>query len=289
MSLRYKSEPACPGRLTVLAVTAAMVFISAGLASAGTVPTPRAGIPSYGSPVCGKNWVPVNLGSGDYLNVYNGTHSSDYTCVKVPTAGRAAWSITKVVNPVSWWLYPNISAGWEWGRYTCNDGRSASPSSPGSRCMRFPVRTGSMGRVHASMRMSSYPQTGRYNVSWDIWFSKTAKTPVYQNDAAEIMIWVGSRNIRVLHQRKVYIDSHWWWVEYWNVKRSGVTWKLTVFSLVHPLTVVTNMYIDPLVSWVARAGRVSLNDYLTAIDFGAEISAGTPLISFSNYSLTGVR
>jgi len=268
-----------------------MVFTSAGLASAGTVPAPLAGVISYGPQVCGTYWVPVNLGSGNYLNVYNGTHNSDYTCIKVPTAGRAAWGISKIVNPISWWLYPNISAGWEWGRYTCNDAPSASPSSPGSRCMRFPVRAGNMGRVHASMRVAGdrYPQTGRYNVSWDIWFSKTAKTPVYQNDAAEIMIWPYSRNITVLHQRKVYIDWHWWWVEYWNVTRSGVTWKLTVFSLVHPLTVVTNMYIDPLISWAVRAGRVSLNNYLTAIDFGAEISAGTPLMSFSNYSLTGVN
>ena len=270
-----------------------MVFMSAGLASAGTVPgPPQAGVPSYGPPVCGTYWVPVNLGSGDYLNVYNATeHDGDYTCVKVPYAGRAQWGIAKIVNPVPWWLYPNISAGWEWGRYTCNDGPSASPTSPGSKCMRFPVQTRSMGRVHASMRVAGdrYPQTGRYNVSWDIWFSKTAKTPVMQNDAAEIMIWPYSRNITVLHQRKVYIDAHWWWVEYWNVTRSGVTWKLTVFSLVHPLAVISNMYVDPFISWVVRAGRVSMWDYLTAIDFGAEISAGTPLMSFSYYSLTGAR
>jgi hypothetical protein len=80
MNLGYKSRPACPERSTVLAVTAATIVIFAGLASAGTVPAPQAGIPSYGPPVCGTNWVPVNLGSGNYLNVYNGTQQRLHLC-----------------------------------------------------------------------------------------------------------------------------------------------------------------------------------------------------------------
>jgi len=58
---------------------------------------------------------------------------------------------------------------------------------------------------------------------------------------------------------------------------------------VHQATSVTGLYLNPFVSWAAARGRVSLGNYLTAIDFGSEISSGDPQESFTYYSLTGVR
>ena len=283
MNVRYK-----PGLSAVLLAVAAVVAVATAAVAGTSPPVPQAGVTHYGTtPVCGTNWVPVDLGSGNYLTVYNGNAPGGYTCIKVPYPGHIEWKITSVRDPVSEWLYPNVSAGWEWGRYTCNGAPSARVST--SKCMRFPVRAGSMGRTYASMRMGNFPQTGRYNVAWDIWFSRTARTPVYQNDAAEIMIWTINRGITFLHQQLAWIDGREWWVEHWTTRHNGVSWRLTAFLLVHQATSVTALYLNPFVSWAAARGRVSLGNYLTAIDFGSEISSGDPQESFTYYSLTGVR
>ena len=87
----------------------AVTLASAGTASAGTAAvTPRAN-----QQVCGAAYARINLGHGDYFNVYN--EPDHLSCI---SAERHALSWY-----VSWrssqhgWEYPNISSGIEWGHY----------------------------------------------------------------------------------------------------------------------------------------------------------------------------
>src|SRR6266567_9028743 len=121
-------------------------FLGAAVAVAAAIPAvapaaagvlPLGGKPVWNRNVCGTNYVPINLGHGDYFNVYN--EQDNLSCISAEKH-VLSWTVTRRGRSVLGWQYPNIGSGIYDGRYTCYDGRSAYPSSPGSRCMRYPVR-----------------------------------------------------------------------------------------------------------------------------------------------------
>jgi hypothetical protein len=283
-------------RLTVMSLLAAVLALSAGLAAAlspvraGTVPTPHAGVLRYNTPICGREYAPVSLGKGNYFNVYN-TQSGN-TCISVERH-HLSWYVYSFRPTPFGWQYPNISSGWEWGRYTCLDGRSARPGH-GSKCMRYPVQVRKDGFPYSTV--SAWPHLSNGNLSYDIWFSHTAKTPVLQNNAAEVMIWLALPGISLSNYNIWYytkIDGQRWAVIHWvaSNRTTGTRWNYVAYLAVHQSSHFAG-WLNPFFRDAERHGWLSPRDYLTGIDFGEEINRPSTYgrgFAVKYYTLTGVN
>jgi hypothetical protein len=266
--------------------------VSAVLLIAAAPPAaPASGTDTWNHLVCGTSFVPVNLGHGDYFNVINATEAN--TCV---TAERThlSWYVSSWHPAALGWQYPNISSGIEWGRYTCDDGRSAAPSSPGSKCMRYPVQVAKDGNPVTSV--SVHPHLTRGNVAYDIWFNKTDVSPLKlgQPNGTELMIWIAYPGIKDwAESRHVVIDGIHWNVMTWvaHNHNNGVTWRYVAYLAEHQRDSVSGLKLNPFFREAESAGELSASWYLTSIDFGAEINdtARGPGFDVASYSLTGVN
>src|SRR5271168_327871 len=107
-------------RRTMRGLLSALLGTAVAMGMGAISPTVDGGNPHWNRSVCGKNYVPISLGHGDYFNVYN--EQDGRSCI---SAERhvLSWSITHRGPSVRDWEYPNIGSGIEWGRYTCYDGR----------------------------------------------------------------------------------------------------------------------------------------------------------------------
>ena len=256
---------------------------------AGGSVTPSAGVENYNAAVCGSAYVPVDLGKGDYVNVYNAPDGS--TCVTAERH-RADWYVSST-SGTGGWDYPNISSGIEWGDYTCADGRSALPTSPGSECMRYPVREDADGDPVTSIARV-WPHLARGNVSYDIWFNRTDVAPskLRQNDGAEVMIWLQHPGIPLANYHVLWradIGGHAYDVAGWTMRHNGTAWLYTAYIAVHPMTSMPRTRLNEFFADVIRHGRLSAKWWLTSIDFGEEILAGGDGFAVRGYSLAGVR
>jgi hypothetical protein len=280
-----------PRRLAI-ALAAPAVFAAALLAAvpaqASAIPVGLSGVHSYNTPVCGVNkYIPVDLGHGDYFNVY--TSQSGNTCVD-SERHHLTWGVTSVSRNEPW-QYSFIGSGIFWGRYTCYDGRSAYPTSPGSECMRYPVQQYRDGMPVTSVRY--WPGTlAEGNVAYDIWFNKTDEQPkdVKQDNGAEIMIWLDHPGVGVWNVvRTVTIDRIRWYVMAWTMSRpSGITWHYVAYVAVHPVQAVNDLWLNQFFREAEANGELSRDWWLTGIDFGSEMSVGGKGFTVSRYSLTGV-
>ena len=245
----------------------------------------------YNRPVCGTGYVPVDLGKGDYFNVINAQAGN--TCV---TAERhhLSWYVSSFRPASRGWQYPNISSGIEWGRYTCDDGPSAAPSSPGSKCMRYPVRVDRDGMPVTSVAVNPHISNG--NVSYDIWVNRKDISPekLRQPDGAEIMIWLSYPGVSDrADARHVVIDGIAWDVMSWEAhnRTTHTSWRYIAYLAHRQRNSVSRLWLNPFFRDAERAGEMSPSWYLTAIDFGAEINrtVSGPGFDVTHYSLTGVR
>jgi hypothetical protein len=267
------------------ALSAALLF------TAAHPPAAMNGTPVWNRPVCGAHYVPVDLGRGDYFNVINAPAHN--TCI---TAERhhLSWYVSSWHPAAQDWQYPNISSGIEWGRYTCNDGPSAAPTSPGSRCMRYPVRVDRDGAPVTSAAV--HPHIIRGNVAYDIWVNQKNIRPsrLRQPDGAEVMIWIAYPGITDdAGARHVVIDGIHWDVMTWvahNVA-TDTSWRYVAYLAHRQRDSVSGLRLNPFLTDTERNGEISPKWYLTAIDFGAEINATVrgPGFDVTRYSLTGVR
>ena len=275
--------------VALLAVAVVLALILGLTQPAGSAVTPSAGVETYNTAVCGSAYVPVDLGRGDYENVYNAPDGS--TCV---TAERhRAWWYVSDTNGTDGWNYPNISSGIEWGKYTCYDGRSALASSPGSRCMRYPVREDRDGDPVTGIG-HVWPHLARGNVSYDIWFNKTDIAPaaLRQNDGAEIMVWLQHPGVPLANYRILWtarIGGHAYDVTGWTAHRNGVTWLYTAYIAVHPMTSMPRTKLNEFFANAIEHGRLSARWWLTSVNFGEEILAGGDGFAVRGYTLGGIR
>jgi hypothetical protein len=269
------------------AVSAVLLLAAPPTSPAG----PLGGTPVWNRPVCGSGYVPVDLGSGNYFNVINA--QAQNTCV---TAERhyLSWYVSSWHPAAEKWQYPNISSGIEWGRYTCDDGPSGYPSSPGSKCMRYPVPVDKDGEPVTSVGVNPHLING--NVSYDIWFNRQDVNPLKlgQPNAGELMIWLSYPGIAdEADARHVVIDGIQWDVMTWvaHNRATGTSWRYIAYLAHQQRNSVSRLWLNPFFRDAERAGEVSPSWYLTAIDFGAEINrtVSGPGFDVTHYSLTGVR
>jgi hypothetical protein len=236
------------------------------------------GVDTYNQPFCGTDWVSVHVPKNSYYNVYNASPSVNSTCI-VSEKNNAAFylSSTDVHQP---WGYPNISSGWEWGRYTCTGHKGA--------CFTYPVEESADGDPVTSVKTNDDP--GAYNTSYDIWFDKTDATPTGQDNGTEVMIWLNHPDVyRLKDSWSVTIEGIPFNVETWVASFDGVSWNYVAYLMANPQTSVSNLKLNPVFSDAIAHGVLKPSWYLTAIDFGWEIVSGGTKNGVANYSLTGVK
>ena len=257
--------------LTVLLAFAAAVVLVPAAARAGDVP----GVPIWNSPVCGDDWVTVHT-QQTYYNVYNDDFGR-LTCVNVERY-YAHFGISKVGGGVGYDAYPNISSGWESGRYTCT-GHSGA-------CYTYPVQVSDDGDPRMSMAASL--AAGRYDLSWDVWTNRTNAHPV-QDNGTEVMIWLTHPGIGEGAVRTVAIDGIWWNVTTWITHHNGHAWRLLIYYAVTPRSSAYGLKLNDFFREAENHGELSSSYWLTGIDAGFELVSGGLHDTIDYYSLTGVR
>jgi Glycosyl hydrolase family 12 len=271
--------------LAVLAAlaAAAALLIAPSAARASTIYA--GGLETYNRPVCGASYVPVDLGRGNYFNVYN--EQDNRSCISVEEH-HLAFTVTSRDSADSW-QYPNISSGWEWGRYTCQDGRSALPTSPGSQCMRYPVQEKSDGTPLTSVSYSQHLGSG--NVSYDIWFNRADATPG-QDDGTEVMIWLAHPGVAISARSVCWtatIQGRKYDAMCWRAKnKTGVSWNYVAYVAVGQTRSLPPTFLNGFFRSAIAHGKLSPDWWLTAIDFGAAINTGVGF-AVGHYSLEDVR
>lgn len=277
--------------LALLAIAVLTVaVIAAGTAIAGTYVPGRAGVLNYNAPVCGRGYVPVNLGRGDYYNVYNAQDGS--TCISAQRH-HLSWYVTSKSPSAHGWQFPNISSGIAWGRYTCYDGRSAYRGH-GSQCMRYPVQQYRDGMPVTGVQY--WPHLANGNVAYDIWFNRTYVAPslLRQNNGAEIMIWLDYPGlqgmVRAHTVRTVRIGGYRWnvmaWYNTWT--HPGTPWEYVAYVAVHPMLSVPRLWLNEFFREAEAHGELDRTWWLTNIAFGTEINQGGQGFAVRSYYLTGV-
>jgi glycosyl hydrolase family 12 len=174
--------------------------------------------------------------------------------------------------------FPNIFAGFEWGRHPENSFLPAEESNDGNPLVAVSVK--------------SVPG-GDYNAAYDIWFNKTDPTDPWQlggNNGAEIMIWL------VTHERlqgtgNYQIDGRSWRMMKWeaNNPRTGLTWRYIAFIAPSDMTTAT-LRLNPFFKEAIVLGSLSPSWYLTNIAFGFEMRGGALAgLGVKSFSVQDVR
>jgi hypothetical protein len=257
-----------PRQLAALPVTAAALLPV-------LVPSspPAGGVLQYNTRVCGKGWVTIRTAES-YFRVYNDDFGGR-TCV---TAERYHLDFAiSADRGQGFHAYPNISSGWESGRYTCT-GHAGS-------CYAYPVQVKHDGNPVTSI--SGWLAPGSYDFSYDIWTNRTKAHPV-QDNGTEIMIWLAHPGVPEGIVRTVTIDGIAWNVTTWICRRHGATWRLLIYYAQHQRSSAHGLRLNDFFHEAERHKEMSSSYWLTGVDAGFELVSGGVRNNIHHYSLTGL-
>jgi hypothetical protein len=257
-----------PRRVTVLlALAAALMLVP--------VPAIAGGVPRWNAPACGLHWVTIRT-ELTYYHVYNDDFGRR-TCV---TSERyhPDFAVSSVGGGFGFAAYPNISSGFESGRYTCTGHTGA--------CYTYPVQLKHDGDPRTSM--AAWLAPGRYDLSWDIWTNRTNAHPL-QDNGTELMIWLAHPGVSEAVLRTVTIDGIRWNVTTWIAHRNGGTWRLLIYYAARQRSYANGLELNDFFREAEKHREMSSSYWLTGIDAGFELVAGGLHDNIHYYSLTGVR
>ena len=191
-------------------------------------------------------------------NIWNNVNGSQCISVNESTGDFSVTSSNhnKPLNgpPAS---YPSEFKGCHWGNCT-NTTRSGMPR-----------QVGALLNATTSWR-TVQPNSGVYNVTYDIWLNKTP-TATAQPNGAEIMIWLNRRGgiqpFGGLVAKTVSIDGTTW--DIWAGKNNGV--YLISYVRTIGIASVCNLDIKAFLNNARSRGYVQPTWYLIAIEAGFEI------------------
>jgi hypothetical protein len=284
----------------VLASATAAAAAPAGSAPAGTAPPAPLG---HGAHVSGPNGWTCSYTNPEYM-----IHSGGATLVTRP--GTTQFTVTSA--PRGRWSDPYITAGYnaDLNSSLCNSrvlpGSSQISGWRHGRSYAVPVRLGHTGAIGATVHdVTSRDFVG--DTGFDIWFEPSPLDNTYaamtnQGSAStEIMIWLSHPGLPPRSSNPKYypviIDGHRWMVTVElasrghgksAARRNG--WNRVDFiapQVAEGNVTVKNLFLNPFFSYAIKRGWLRSNDYLMAIDQGAEFTRGTMRVA--GYTLTGVR
>jgi hypothetical protein len=226
---------------------------------ASTEPRPEGGVVGP-QPYCARDYERLH---DDHYIAYNDDFGS-YTCLQTKDQQRKAnFTVT------SWQqdsgrigAFPNIFAGWEYGRHPVNSWN--------------PIADDADGSPEASVSFSYVP-SGDYNAAWDIWFNRTDPSNLYlhgQDDGAEVMIWLA--NHTYFHpMATVQVGGHTWQFMSWIAtnRNNGTQWHYVAFIAPENLSHAT-LWLNQFFDAATALGDLNPHWYLTSVSFGYELASG---------------
>jgi hypothetical protein len=231
------------------------VGISSPGAAAGGAPASQAN----GASLCNSQRLAVDGGAYTVQNNEWGSGAAE--CLAIGGLGGFTVTRSAIANSTSSAPggYPSIYRGCHWGACTA---RSGLPI-PVSRLL-------SPGTVTTAWA-TAQPDTGAYDVAYDIWFNRSPSTSG-QPDGAELMIWLnhngpvqpfGSRAGTAIIGGRTY--------DVW-FGRQG--WNTISYSMVRGTTSVRDLDIGQFAADALRRGYVQKSWYLIDVEAGFELWRG---------------
>ncbi|HEX6358383.1 GH12 family glycosyl hydrolase domain-containing protein [Actinophytocola sp.] len=165
--------------------------------------------------------------------------------------------------------YPSVYFGCHYGNCTGGSGLPLQAS------------TGTFTGLRSSVSMS-YPSSGTWNASYDLWFDPTPRTDG-QNTGAEIMIWLNHQgSIQPIGSR---VGSATLAGATWDVWFGNVGWN--VISYVRTSATPSLDYsVNEFYSDAVNRGHAQRNWYLTSIQAGFEPWIGGAGLAVNAFSVT---
>jgi hypothetical protein len=259
--------------LALLAATAAAAALFLAPVAARA-----AGVITYNARVCGTSWVNIHIPNTSYFNVYNDDFGPGASTCVAAEKTHLDFAVSSDKGS-GFHAYPNISSGWESGRYSCT-GHSGA-------CYAYPVQEKADGNPVSSI--AAWRAPGRYDLAYDIFFNQTNAHPLYDN-GAEIMIWLAHPGIAETCNRVVTIDGIRWCETGWRHQHAGQPgWNLVIYYAVTPRSSASGLHLNQFFADAAAHGQLRPTWWLTAIDAGFELVSGGVGDNIHSYSLSGVR
>ncbi len=167
--------------------------------------------------------------------------------------------------------YPEIMLGCAWGVCTANS--------------RLPRQVDRLGRPESTWYFSARA-AGRWNASYDLWFSRQHHTSG-QDKGAEIMIWLNTTfpPPAAHHATLVTVAGAKYWFEHWTARStvSTASWNYILFRRFHPVSRVRHLAFKPFMQAAEHVGLLDRVWWLTSIDAGFEIWRDGKGLATSSY------
>ena len=203
---------------------------------------------------------------------------------------------------------PYVTVGYDVDLNSAICNRREVPGSGGKHGKSFavPVRLGRQGSIVTSVHDATSGNF-RGDTGFDIWFEPSTRDNSYNamanqgSASTEIMIWLSHPGLGTqsgdLRYYPVRIDGHRWKVAVGlagngHGRNSAHPNGWNVVNFIAPQVSegnvnVRNLRLNPFFSYAIARGWLRSNDYLMAIDQGAEIFDGTMRVA--GYTLAGLR
>lgn len=244
----------------------AIVVICAlvGGVTAGLVPQ------SAQAAVTCEKYATVAIQGGRY-NVQNNVWGADTAqCIDTTTSG---FRITQANhnNPTNGApaAYPSVYFGCHYGNCTSGSGLPLQASS------------GTFAGLRSSVTMS-YPSSGTFNASYDLWFDPTPRTDG-QNTGAEIMIWLNRQgSIQPIGSR---VGSANLAGATWDVWFGNIGWNVVSYVRTSATTSL-DFGVNDFYGDAVNRGHAQRNWYLTSIQAGFEPWIGGAGLAVNSFSVT---
>lgn len=227
--------------------------------------------PAHAAPVICEQYGSARIQNGRYIVQNNVWGASTAQCIDVNQNG--GFTVTQAAhnNPTNGApaAYPSIYAGCHYANCTSDSGLPVRADDAAFRDVRSQV----------SM---SYPGSGTYNASYDLWFDPTPRTDG-QNTGAELMIWLNRQGpIQPIGSQvaTVNLAGGTWEVWYGNVGWNVISYVRTSATTSLDFAVET-FYADA----VSR-GYAQRSWYLTSIQAGFEPWVGGAGLAVNSFSVT---
>ncbi len=231
-------------------------------------------------------------------------HSGGATLSGQP--GGVKFTVTSA--PAGRWSDPYITVGYDVSLNSALCNSRVLPGTDGKygKSYAVPVRLGQTGRILASVHDVTSADF-RGDTGFDIWFEPSPAINTYNQmanqgaAATEIMIWLSHPGLPPRSSAPRYypvtIDGHRWKVTA-ELARDGHGrtaahpngWNRVNFiapQVSEGTVSIKNLLLNPFFSYAITRHWLRADDYLMAIDQGAEFTRGT--MKVAGYALTGVQ
>ncbi|MGW3352065.1 GH12 family glycosyl hydrolase domain-containing protein [Nonomuraea rubra] len=225
--------------------------------------------PAQAAPVICEKYGSTSIQSNRYIVQNNVWGADTAQCIDVNQSGgftvtQSAHNNSTSGAPAG---YPSIFAGCHYANCTTGSNLPMQASASG------------FGALRSSVTMS-YPGSGTYNASYDLWFDPTPRTDG-QNTGAELMIWLNRQgSIQPIGSQVGTVNLAG---ATWQVWFGNIGWNVISYVRSSPSTSL-DFTIDTFYSDVVSRGYGQRSWYLTSVQAGFEPWIGGTGLAVNSFS-----